>query len=294
MTCTKRGHSIWTTCACPDCSATRYRQTKLARNGRYHRVPADVAHALVLDWNRQGYSPAWIATAVDLRASYIQAVICENRRGHQRAIGPAYAARIAATDITRSDRGTGPALGSRRRLQALAVIGWSVEELGAQSGVKFTTLAAIQRGATDGITALRAATVAALWSDLSGTRGPSTEATRRALAKGWLPPAAWDDIDDPHETPQRACTDPDCTKPAIAKGLCHGHYALRVEGRSHRSRAALDAESVRDLARFGETTTEAARRLGVQRDSLLMWLERHDPDLKARFARNDVAWEMAA
>lgn len=293
MTCTKRPHSVWTTCACPDCQTIRRRRTKLARFGRYHRVPSDVATALVDDWTRQGYSPAWIATAAGLTKGYIQGVVSERRHGTDRGIGPAYAAHIATADITTATSGVGPALGARRRLQALAAIGWTVEELGARSGVKFTTLAAIQRGSTQQITAARNATVTALWGDLSATRGPSKEAARRAVTKGWHPPAAWDDIDDPHETPERACSDPDCTKTAIARGLCHAHYEA-ASGRRRGKRTWIDGEDLRDFARWGMTTQQAADRLGVQRDSILTRIAREaDPELTARFARND-AWEAAA
>lgn len=295
MTCTKRPHSVWTTCACPDCQTTRRRRTKLARFGRYRRVPSDVAVALIDDWTRQGYSPKWIATAAGLTTNYIQNVVSERRHGTNRGIGPAYAARIASTDITTGSSGVGPALGARRRLQALAAIGWTVEELGARSGVKFTTISAIQRGATRQITAARHATVTALWDDLSATRGPSKEAARRAAAKGWHAPAAWDDIDDPHEQPQRACSDPDCTKGAIARGLCHAHYEVASGRRTSTGHAVIDEDSLRDFASWGLTVAQVAERTGVQRDSVAARLRRiGDPDLTARFARNDAAWETAA
>lgn len=294
MTCTKRGHSIWTTCTCPPCQTARRRQAKIARTGRYHRVPSDVALAHVLDWTEAGYSPAWIATAAGLAKSYVQAIVSGNRCGRARGIGPVYAARIVATDLTAATAGVGPALGSRRRLQALAVLGWTVEELGDRSGVKFTTIAAIQRGATQQITAARAATVHALWTDLAETRGPSTEATRRALAKGWAPPAAWDDIDDPNATPDGVpCSHRGCTHAPEVAGLCRRHYSDRREGRE-RQRVVINVDDLEDLSRWGLTVPQAAERLGISRDGVENALRKEDGPLKARYARNAIATEVAA
>jgi cobalamin biosynthesis protein CbiG len=44
--------------------------------------------------------------------------------------------------------------------------------------------------------------MAALYDELSATPGPSEVAARHARERGWAPPLAWDDIDDPEDRPQ--------------------------------------------------------------------------------------------
>lgn len=84
--------------------------------------------------------------------------------------------------------------GSRRRVRALAAIGWSFAELGRRLGgvtgeaIGNMTLQRVVHRDT-------AARVSELFEALCMTPGPSTITRRRAEAKGWAPPLAYDDID---------------------------------------------------------------------------------------------------
>ena len=100
--------------------------------------------------------------------------------------------------------------GTRRRLQALACLGWSIGRLAADTGLDRQALDQAMRGGQ--VVARNARAVAAAYEQLWNQRAPATDhrerisvarSINRATAAGWLPPIAWDDdtIDDPAATP---------------------------------------------------------------------------------------------
>ena len=91
-------------------------------------------------------------------------------------------------------------VGTRRRLEALARIGWSFAELGERLGVSARAARKFGTGLVHRDTAVR---VARLYDELWDQPGGSVHAAARAAAKGWLPPLAWDDdaLDDPDAVP---------------------------------------------------------------------------------------------
>jgi hypothetical protein len=100
-----------------------------------------------------------------------------------------------------SHRGT-DAAGTRRRVQALAWMGWPASEVAARAGTTAATLLTeIYRGR---LSVRLAGQVRAVYEDLSGKRGPSVHAAAKARQFGYAPPAAWDDelIDDPRARPR--------------------------------------------------------------------------------------------
>lgn len=90
-------------------------------------------------------------------------------------------------------------VGTRRRLQALVAIGWTQRLIGQELGVVQSRVKALTH--QDGVTARVAFEVRDVFDRLSMTIGPSNPTRIRAAAKGWLPPLAWDDIDNPDEVP---------------------------------------------------------------------------------------------
>lgn len=96
--------------------------------------------------------------------------------------------------------------GTVRRIRALQAMGWRYVDLDRALG-----RAPSHGGATwshnlmhqQRIHVANAQLVAALYERLSMTPGPSDVARRRALRKGYHPPLAWNDIDDPNERPRR-------------------------------------------------------------------------------------------
>ena len=138
------------------------------------------------------------------------------RQAHRKAQQPTCAACRAAEAADRRRRAayaylTGgqkmlvDATGTRRRVQALVRIGWSLKELADRLGTRFQnvhdlTVRAKVRRAT-------AAKVAALYDELSMIPGPSVKSKQYAIRRGWPPPLSWDDdpgpggIDDPAARP---------------------------------------------------------------------------------------------
>jgi len=92
-------------------------------------------------------------------------------------------------------------VGTVRRLEALAVLGWSWPSLERRLDLPRQTL--MFRRARPRVRAEYGRQVRDLYDELSMRRGPSAHAAGRAAAKGWLPPLAWDDedLDDPRVPP---------------------------------------------------------------------------------------------
>ena len=120
-------------------------------------------------------------------------------------VRPATLARILAVNPQRDNRRDAyiDATGSRRRLQALAVNGWSTRNLATQLGHKHaTTVQDITNGTTPTIRLRSMEAIRDLYERLWDQPGPSQRTAAIAKAKGWLPALAWDDdlIDRPeHE-----------------------------------------------------------------------------------------------
>jgi hypothetical protein len=166
---------------------------------------------------------------------------------------------LASADDARVD-----ATGTRRRLQALAVQGWSLREVSRRSGVDHNVLCLVRSGKKDMVALKTRRTVAGVYEAIRtaepphGTGGERTAAGRnRSLAQqmGWPSHWAWDDesIDTPDARPAEGWQRP-------------------LERRNRPS--ALLASEASDLSRLGLDRNSAADRLGVTRAALDKALER--------------------
>lgn len=142
------------------------------------------------------------------------------------------------------DRLTIDSTGTARRIQALAAIGWSYPLIAAQLGVKTPRVGHLARQMHDRVTRTVHNQVATMYRELcmktppQGTRAERYAVTRAkaaAAANGWAPPLAWNNIDNPHETPQGV-------------GFRKGH---------------ADPEEWMFLVNAGEDPNRAAQRFGV-------------------------------
>jgi len=92
---------------------------------------------------------------------------------------------------------------TRRRIQALCALGWSVSELSRRSGVQREHLREIAEGDIPAIGPRVRLAVTGLYATLSGSTPPANRYSTRmrniAAAKGWPTPLAWDDIDNDAE-----------------------------------------------------------------------------------------------
>lgn len=94
-----------------------------------------------------------------------------------------------------------PAVGMRRRHQALAWMGWTLADSAGKAGrseESFCTM--LLRGT---VSYKYWSGYAAVYDELKDQQGPNPRMRRLARLRGWAPPAAWDDdtIDDPRAKP---------------------------------------------------------------------------------------------
>lgn len=98
-----------------------------------------------------------------------------------------------------SYRGASPFVsrtGTFRRIQALLAMGWTHRHLEEITGIQTGALMAKNRPR---VRLATHDTIAALYRQLATTPGPSASSRRRALARGYVSPAGWDDIDNDPE-----------------------------------------------------------------------------------------------
>lgn len=159
------------------------------------------------------------------------------------------------------------AIGTVRRLQALCALGYTQVELGKELGVSNRRVHFILQQ-TMVLPRTRDA-VAKLYDRLCMTIPTDPEklahrhvriharARRAAIKQGWAPPLAWDDIDDPDETP-KGLPRPGHRAPGLSQ-----RYVMRVNV----------MEDVRDR---GGTIFDVIRELHTNRDALHKWCTNHD------------------
>lgn len=141
--------------------------------------------------------------------------------------------------------------GITRRLQALRALGWTNSQIARLTGLYRATIRRIINDPHCMITPATARAITLTYERAAHhppqPRTAQQEAAvdqvrRSALDRGWAPPMAWDDIDDPRETPT----------------------GIRRPGVS----ATADVDEAILLLQLGTSPDEVTRRLGVQRASL--------------------------
>lgn len=109
------------------------------------------------------------------------------------------------------------ATGSRRRLQALATLGWSIPTLALHSALTTRTLRRALTANT--VTADTARTITALYDRLHSKPAPRRTPAEHAAADrtitrrrqaGWRPPLTWQDIDNDPDGRDTPGTPPAC------------------------------------------------------------------------------------
>lgn len=94
------------------------------------------------------------------------------------------------------------AIGSRRRVHALMRLGHNGATIAAAAGIPSAD-SMLQSISNRWVNRGTAARIRAAYDQLSMALGSSNKTRGRAIARGWLPPIAWDDdtIDDPNAQP---------------------------------------------------------------------------------------------
>lgn len=160
------------------------------------------------------------------------------------------------------------ATGTRRRLQALAALGWSWHNLAPMFGCTRGAVSLWVRGRH--VHAETRERVRAVYETLAGTAGPSAESRRRAVQRGWAPPQAWDDtIDDPDATPNMGAPVDDQPDPVVVARALAGQVTWgKLTGPD---RAAY----IREAKRRGLATTTTCGLVGVGQHHLQQWIDKH-------------------
>lgn len=168
------------------------------------------------------------------------------------------------------------ATGTRRRLQALVAVGYSITRLGTRLRITTSNMAG-PMGARSEVTAATARKVRDLYERLwdapppESTRGERTAATRarkHAQVQGWAQPMAWDEdtIDDPAAEPSGVAADASINAPAadlaedVEHMLASNASPEEVAQRTHRTVKGLEGA----MARIGRHDLVAWLRTGHQ------------------------------
>lgn len=160
-----------------------------------------------------------------------------------------------------------PSLGSQRRIRALMALGWTEALIGAEMGfVTPSTIRGALRNAT--VTARTADRIAEVYERLSMRQGPSARTRMLAQRKGWLPPLAWDNIDDPNEHPVISAADEFVSVDMVA-------VQRRIAGdRSITLRLAERTAAYRLLYDRGLLDADIARAAGCDSETIGRWRRR--------------------
>ncbi len=213
-----RGAYVQDRCGCAPCTAAnteaqRRRSTAIAYGTWSGLVDAGAARGHVHSLREQGLSLKRIAQLSGVGQGTLNALVYgEPSRGRPplSQLRPDTERRLLAVHFQACDVPAGrrvDATGTRRRLQVLATLGWSVTSLATRSDLALRTL---RRSLTETtVTAETARSIARLYDELRAEpvvqRTPREQAAAartkaRAHRVGWRGPLAWDDIDnDPDE-----------------------------------------------------------------------------------------------
>ena len=201
------------------------------------------------------------------------------------------------------------ATGTRRRIQALRAIGWSAKAIAEAAASAEARIQLISTGEQPTVRQSLAEKITKVFVELHQTPAPTgrsaTRTKNHAVANGWAPPAAWDDIDDPTALPDwtgHCGTDrgywmhqrqqlPMCARceQAHEDWLAeHAHLTAQELNRARFqarntavTREADLAADARELMRYGADTEQAAARLGVTRNHLQQALLRNPEQVAA-------------
>jgi lambda repressor-like predicted transcriptional regulator len=154
----------------------------------------------------RGWTQAQISVASGLHSAQVSEVLA----GKYATISHRTAAAILAVALDSTPPpscGLVDATGTRRRLQALMVLGHTLPDVARRAGVGVSSLQQTTRGQWVQIRAASAAKVTLVYRELSLVSAPPSlhaeKARNDAMARGWYGPMAWEDIDDPACVPDR-------------------------------------------------------------------------------------------
>lgn len=162
-------------------------------------------------------------------------------------------------------------VGIVRRMRALAALGWTAVEIADLGDLTLAQVKHYRAGRLTYTCPEVAQAVVQVFDRLAMTTPPPTPAHLRtrtmAAARGWAPPLAWDDIDDPDETPNLGAARDDDIDPVAVE--------LAIDGADVRLTRAERAEVARRMAEQGASDRQIAAILGVSASGVQRLRARH-------------------
>lgn len=237
-------------CRCRTCrdGSARYNAERRRLNlyGQPAYVDATPAREHIRALSAQGMGWKRVAAAAGVAQGVVWKILYGDPHRNlapSKRVRAATSAKILGVTLDLADGAQVDATGTRRRLQALATLGWTIQALADRAGLDRQRFDKAIRGGRY-VTSETAEAVRRLYDALWSTRpsGGRSEATRRRAARlGWAAPLAWDDetIDDPAVQPD-----------------------------SGTSRRGVDLDEWLWLVRNGEDPDRAAHRCGVRLNSI--------------------------
>lgn len=260
--CIRRDSTTWTTCSCPPCVVVRARMNKIQASGRYRRVPSEVALTRVERWFDAGYDTSWVASAAGVPRRFVESLRVGLRAGHRRNIGALRSRQIMEARIDSASTGRRRATGTTRRLQALAFLGYRLEDITAGTGVPEMCVSKLMRGEQATVLAGPWRAIRDYYDRVGLEFGPSRTPHLKALRRGWVGPLAWDDdvIEDPSARPQTGVED----EPAARVGRPSTATAQDTDEYLQLHPTATAHEVGRQLNLKAASVYKALRRVGRQ------------------------------
>ncbi|MGW4050847.1 hypothetical protein ACWENA_08435 [Streptomyces sp. NPDC004779] len=254
-------------CRLPECQRANYRYSKQLgvdhAQGTFREQDATRAREhmeklLALQWRQ-----ADISRATGISRSVIS--LLANGQQATSAVNVAAILAIPIGHLVRpGDRARVPAVGSMRRLRALATLGHTWKVIALQTDITDDRLGDMARGVLNEVRPEEAQSIARVYRRLCNVKGRCAQVASCAVGKGWHGPLAWDDIDDPTAKPE----------------ACEPYRPIPKNGRD-----SMRRQEVQHLLACGESVASIAKRMRAN--------EKYIGDL-AREGLDDSQYDTAA
>lgn len=170
----------------------------VSRIGRAPRAVSDLVDASVVRDHIARLESVGMSIAMIARAAGITDTQVSFYKSGQATTRKAYADAVLAVDGRPSKHQAYVlGVGSVRRLQGLARLGFTLEDIATEVGMSWSSLSRVRR--STGVVLWETHVAVRDAFDSFGIDGGSDIARRRAIRCGWVHPLLWDDIDDPFE-----------------------------------------------------------------------------------------------
>lgn len=171
-------------CTRPECVARGHRYRKWQRAGLVSIDSGDDARAHIAKLLADGVTRNHIADRAGISRVLVTRILNGGR-----------ATRKTAAAILAVEPAMVLAVGTTRRLQALACAGHSLTVIADATGVSRDWVSRVRAGQPERVSAVFAADVARVFAEMVMVPGGSRRSVTHAARQGWAPALAWDDID---------------------------------------------------------------------------------------------------